>query len=352
MVKELNICLSGKSVFLALKVFILLAIFAPFVGCQTQSATAEYENAKVRGLSFVGANEPITRNDILPIKELGASWVSLMPYGFVRKADHVVHYNTEWQWWGETDEGVAETVKLVKEYGLKVMIKPQVWFRHGEYTGAYVPPDSVAEEFKASFKAFAIHYARVSQKVGADLYCIGTEWHQFVDSDPEFWYQLIKEVKQLYDGPITYAANWDEYQTVPFWDKLDYIGVNAYFPLSDKDYPQLEDLKIGWQSWLAGLKQVAETEHKPVLFTEYGYRSTVKNTSKPWESYTKPEVSLENQTVAYRALYHEFWHQPWFAGGFAWKWFHNHEERGGENHTGYSPQNKPVEKVIREYYRK
>jgi glycosyl hydrolase family 113 len=322
-----------------------------FVAC-TNSGNIDSSGIqnKVLGISFVAANERVTKEDISPIKELGASWVSLMPYGFVRKTDHVVHYNSQWQWWGETDSGLEETVKLAKENGLQVMLKPQVWFRHGEYTGNYVPPDSVKIEFEKSFAEFVLHYAQLSQKVGADLYCIGTEWHKFIDNDPIYWIQLIEKVKKVYTGKLTYAANWDEYMTVPFWRELDFIGVNAYFPLSDKKYPNMDDLQTGWQPWVAELKSLAENEGKPIVFTEYGYRSTVKNASKPWESYTKPDVSLENQTVAYRALYNEFWHQPWFAGGFAWKWFHNHDERGGEGHTGFSPQNKPVEEVIKATY--
>jgi len=339
-----------KNYYTAIRIMLIAEVLLT-MGCDTNSGITLTNDEKVLGISFVAADEKVTDHDISPIKELGASWVSLMPYGFVRENESIVHFNTQWQYWGETDEGLAETVKLAKANGLQVMLKPQVWFRHGEYTGDYVPPDSVKIEFEKSFTDFVLHFAEVAQKVNADLYCIGTEWHRFVDSDPKFWHELIVETKKVYTGRLTYAANWDEYKTVPFWQQLDYIGVNAYFPLSDKNHPKLEDLQDGWQPWVAELEKVAETEQKPILFTEYGYRSTVKNASKPWESYTKPTVSLENQTVAYRALYNEFWQQPWFAGGFAWKWFHNHQGNGGKEHIGFTPQNKPVEEVIKEYYK-
>ena len=324
-----------------------------FSSCRQTTGDKEYPAArKIAGISFVAADEKVAEKDMLPIQAIGATWVSLMPYGFVREKEHVVHYNTQWQWWGETDEGLLATTKLAKDNGLKVMIKPQVWFRHGKYTGHYIPPDSGKMAFNESFAGFVLHFAEVAQKAKADMYCLGTEWHKYIDSDPEFWQQLIIKVKNIYTGKLTYAANWDEYKTVPFWQELDYIGINAYFPLSDKDHPSLADLQKSWQPWLNEMRSVAESVGKPVLFTEYGYRSTVKNASKPWESSTKPDVSLENQTVAYRALYNEFWPQPWFAGGFAWKWFHNYNEREGDGHLGYTPQNKPVEAVIKEYYAK
>jgi sugar phosphate isomerase/epimerase len=333
-----------------IKIFIV-GIILIIVACQVTPKSKKYFNERLLGISFVAANERVTVEDIEPIKELGATWVSLMPYGFVRKTEHIVHYNSPRQWWGESDEGLVETANLAKRMGLKIMVKPQVWFRHGEYTGAYIPPDSARNEFKESFAEFVIHYAGVAQKIDAELYCIGTEWHQFIDSDPEFWLDLIMKVRDVYSGKLTYAANWDEYTTVPFWQEMDYIGVNAYFPILDKNFPKMEELSDGWQKWSEELASMAYSQSKPIIFTEYGYRSIVGNTVRPWESYTKPEVSLENQKLAYQALYEEFWEKPWFAGGFAWKWFHNHEQRGGEDNLGFTPQNKPVESVIRSMYR-
>ena len=343
----------GKySLFKILSLMVQMACISLVVtACYTVTGGEKhFEGEQISGISFVAANEKITVEDLIPIKDIGATWVSLMPYGFVREAENAIHFNTEWQYWGEKDKGLVETAELARMEGMKVMIKPHVWFRHGEYTGDYIPPDSVKGEFKKSFSDFVLHYAEVARRVDADLYCIGTEWHKFIDYDPGFWQDLIKKTKKIYTGPITYAANWDEYKTVPFWQEMDFIGVNAYFPLSDKDFPSQADLQEGWQSWIKDMQAISISIGKPILFTEYGYRSTVGNTSKPWESSTRPEVSLSNQTVAYNALYNEFWYKPWFSGGFAWKWFHNHAERGGDTNIDYTPQNKPVEEVIRDVY--
>lgn len=239
-----------------------------------------------------------------------------MPYGFVRKSENFVRFNTTGQWWGETDEGLVETITLARSVGFKVMIKPQVWFRHSEYTGSYVPPDSARVVFEKSFEEFVLHYAKIAQRTSVELYCIGTEWKKFIESNPEYWRQLIVRIKEVYKGKLTYAANWDEYKHVPFWRQLDYIGINAYFPLSDKDHPTIQQLKDDWQPWTKEISKVANESSIPVLFTEYGYRSTLKNTNKPWESYTKPGVSMSNQQMAYQALYEEFWDRKWFAGGF------------------------------------
>ncbi len=59
---------------------------------------------------------------------------------------------------------------------------------------------------------------------------------------------------------------------------------------------------------------------------------------------------MDAQSVALEVLYDEFWQEDWFAGGFLWKWFHNHELAGGENNDRFTPQNKPAESLVRDFY--
>ena len=62
------------------------------------------------------------------------------------------------------------------------------------------------------------------------------------------WRQLIHDVRQVYDGPVTYAAHWDkEFSRIAFWDALDVIGINAYFPLDAPENATLQQLVAAWQ---------------------------------------------------------------------------------------------------------
>ena len=80
----------------------------------------------------------------------------------------------------------------------------------------------------------------------------------------EEWRALIAEVRQHTDAPLTYAANWTDYRQVPFWDALDIIGIQAYFPLTDDpDYDE-EDIRAGWakrMGELRGLWRVAQPRY-------------------------------------------------------------------------------------------
>ena len=74
-----------------------------------------------------------------------------------------------------------------------------------------------------SYTQFILLYAMLAQEIDAELFCIGTELEKFIEKRPQYWSNLIKEIKKVYKGKLTYAANWDEFKRTPFWSDLDYI---------------------------------------------------------------------------------------------------------------------------------
>jgi hypothetical protein len=93
------------------------------------------------------------------------------------------------------------------------------------------------------------------------------------------------------------------------------------------------------------------------LFTEYGYRSIDQTAKEPWVADTPAKVNHQAQANAYEALFAEFWHEPWFAGGFAWKWYepqmlHRAESRWHKMDTDFTPQNKAAQQVLQKWYGK
>ena len=113
----------------------------------------------------------------------------------------------------------------------------------------------------------------------------------------------------------------------------------------------MADYELGWKSHKAAILKVQQQFNKPVLFTEFGYRSMDFNGKKPWDSKRlKGAVNLEAQANALQAIHNQFWKEEWFAGGFIWKWFHSHDEVGGKKNNRFTPQNKPAEELIRKLY--
>ncbi|WP_299434831.1 glycoside hydrolase [uncultured Aquimarina sp.] len=324
---------------------LLISLF--FCSCSGQKS-------KINGISFVASPKEINDTNIDPVVRVNANWAAVMPFGFVKNLkEPSVIFNTERQWWGERADGAKRTIELLNQKGIKIMLKPQIWVWRGEFTGN-ISMDSEEDwnTFEKSYEDFIMLYAKLAQEMKVPILCIGTELHTFVQKRPEYWSQLIQDIRAVYKGKLTYAENWDQFANAPFWDQLDYIGVDAYFPVSDSKTPTIEEMKKGWEIHKSKIVALQGTIGKPVLFTEYGYRSVHYTGKEPWDSNrTNGNVNLEAQSNALSALYGEFWNESWFAGGFLWKWYHNHDEVGGEDNNRFTIQNKPSEKLIQSLYK-
>lgn len=315
--------------------------------------SCEAQTRKINAVSFVAAGEEATTENVDAVKNINANYAAVMPFGFIRELNSpkLIH-NTERQWFGETKAGLIQYAEKLREQDIAVMVKPQIWIWNGEFTG-YLKMDTEEnwQQLEASYTSFIFTYAEAAQEINAEIFCIGTELEQFIMARPEYWMSLIAEIKKIYKGKLTYAANWDEYKRVPFWKELDYIGVDAYFPVSDSKTPTVEEARAGWQQWKLEMKGVSEVNDKPILFTEYGYRSVDFAGKEPWvSSRSMNDVNMDAQTNLTIALFEEIYPEPWFKGGFVWKWFIADDKVGGLENTQFTPQNKPVEEEFKKYF--
>lgn len=327
------------------RLFLLLLCFI-ICGCSGQEP-------KINGVSFVGSPREINAVEVEPVVQVQANWAAVMPFGFLKSLETPeVVFNIERQWWGERRDGAKRTIELLNERGIQVMLKPQIWVWRGEFTGNIsMKSEETWKELEKSYESFIMLYAQLAEEMKVPILCIGTELHTFVQARSSYWQSLIKKIRSVYSGKLTYAENWDQFDKAPFWRQLDYIGIDAYFPLSDSKTPTVEELKAGWQKHKVKIIDLQKQLEKPVMFAEYGYRSTDYTGREPWDSSVyKDNVNMQAQNNALTALYEEFWGEPWFAGGFLWKWFHNHKEVGGEKNNMFTIQNKPSEKLIKEFY--
>ena len=302
----------------------------------------------IKGISVVAPYNPIEDRVLQPILDVHANSISLMPYSFCSAQNPIVVYNHKEQWWGEKDEGVIECIKKAQKKKLSVMLKPHLWIR-GMYTGTFsLPGENEWKLWETSYRLFILHYATIADSLHVELFCIGTELGKTIKERPSFWSSLIDTIKQTYHGKLTYAANWDDYKDFPYWEKLDYIGVDAYFPLAKLETPDINSLIKSWQKYRDDLQRVSSIHHRQVIFTEYGYRNVDYNTSEPWKE-DKGNQNNKAQANALEAFYQSFSGRKWFAGGFVWKWYLDNAFHQGAK-IDYTPQDKPAAKIIENWY--
>ncbi len=315
---------------------------------------SQAKHGKINGLTLVAPPRPFPENPMPAINSVGANWIAVIPYAFTRQGVPDVRFNeNEGHWWGERPVGVRETIRLAHEAGLKVMLKPQVWIPKG-WTGALdFPSDSAWASWENSYERYILRFASLADSAGAEMFCLGTEFGKAIERRPEFWTSLIPKIKAAYHGKLTYSSNWDDWERVPFWGQLDYIGLSGYFPLVESKLPSVEELKTAWKPICKRLRAFSAAQGKPVLFTEWGYLSVDSCGWRNWEleqGIKSRNINEQAQANCMEAMLATFQLEECWAGSFLWKWFPNMHGHEGYPERDYTPQGKLAEKVLRKWY--
>jgi hypothetical protein len=326
---------------------------APATSQHTQPPSIK-AGERIGGLTMVAPPRPFPANPMGPVKAVHANWIAVIPYAFTRPGNATVKYHAfDGKWWGESMTGVAETIRLAHEAGVKTMLKPQVYVPGG-WTG-HIDFQTEAEwvSWEGDYERYILPMARLADSLDVEMFCIGTEFNNPIQKRTDYWRSLIKKIRAIYDGPLTYSSNWDDWPRVPFWDDLDYIGLSGYYPLVNAATPPVDSLKAAWQPIKAQLKAFSIQHQKPILFTEYGYLTVDNCGWRNWE--TEPivkslPINQQAQANCYEALHATFSPESWWAGGFVWKWFPNGQGHEGYPERDYTPQGKRAESVLAKWH--
>jgi len=348
----------------SMKLFgVVFALVVTFWGCREIPIDSTPEPAppalnaeKMDGIAFVAPRNQFGDSVMTTMAATEAGWVQIIPYGFAYNNNPNVQYNYNGQWWGETVEGVRYSIRSAHQNGMKVLLKPHVWIIGAGWAGEYTHGnDEDWATFESTYRDFITVFAEIAEEEGVELLCVGTEMRLVVRDNPGLFGRLADSMRTVYSGPMTYAANWDNYEYVEFWDKLDMIGIDAYFPLVADSTPEVGALEAAWAPIKSDLKALALKENLPLAFTEWGYQSVDQAAWRSWEVETtlnERNPNMEAQANAYRAMFNTFWDEPWFAGGFVWNWYYNNGQSGGLDDKDYTAQNKPGLEVLREFFSK
>jgi hypothetical protein len=250
-----------------------------------------------------------------------------------------------------TDAELVHVIQYAHNLGLRVMLKPHIdlaadpqhdrnWIDFGRDGAAW-------RAWFDSYTTFIAHYASLAEDTGADYLVIGTELASASYKAKE-WRQVVETVRAAYHGPITYASNWYE-EPLTWWDAVDSIGVDAYYPLTQINDPTQEQLNAAWAPIVRRLGLLARQWNKPIIFTEIGYRNIDGANVKPWEWKSGETVDLQEQADCYEAVFQALSGQPWWHGVFWWNW-DVQPDQGGEGETDFTASGKPAEDVLRHYY--
>lgn len=332
---------------------------------------------KINGMSFSGPKKPTLTTEMFDdIKTSNANWIALIPEATLNRHTLLLLSDKENNWWSKTIEANVQAIQLAKKAGLKVFLKPHIVLSKLERSAAsktsflnkkskpnlsdktkgvewrgelLLKKEKDWRTLELSYEAYILKLAKVAAIEKVDLFAVGTELKKFAIHRPVFWKQLIQKVRKIYSGPITYAANWDEYNKITFWEDVDYIGIDTYFPINRMKTPEVRKTIRNWKAIKKRLKKLSKTKNRQILLTEFGYRNVSYAGKRPWIHDKGENAPPNNRTQVnlYQAFFQTFWKKSWIAGGFAWKWFA--DPKSG-NDTSFSVQGKPALVILQKWY--
>lgn len=311
-------------------------------------------DGKHRGMSVFGSRNDTVSGTEAIIKD-NIEWVAVIPFMDQESEDSPVLRSSYTEASTRRDARTIKAIKRWHDKGVKVHLKPHIWLSDGWRSNIRLS-DAHWEVWFDTYHNTMLHYASLAEEHHVEMLCIGTELRTVIKKLPHKWPVLIAEIRAIYNGKLTYAANWDDpIDQVPFWSSLDYIGIQAYFPLTENKLPTIDEIRMGWQRHKTILAKAASDYKMPILFTEVGYRSDASATIAPWEWGSRlgalyNQKSDRTQELAYEALYTELWKEPWFAGSYIWQWHTDTNPEAMKKDVDFTPRFKPAENIIAKWY--
>ena len=297
-------------------------------------------------------NQETTRASIGKMKETGANYFGLAPFWYQQTKTSTAIYRRPQK--TATDDSIRSAIRYAESIGRKVALKPMVDSEDGSWRGQFTPAN--ANAWFQSYHDFILTFAHIAKDEGVDYLVIGTEFTTL--STPQYaqkWRDIIRDIRAIYSGPLTYAANWGthdsgEYSKITWWDALDSVGIDAYFPLSENNTPTVQSVAAAWKTnWFNDIKTLREQFNKPVLMTEIGYLSCDGAGKKPWQYPCNAGVDGQEQADLYEGTL-SFWKDyDWMQGFLFWRWDPN-PNAGGASDGDYMPQGKPAQDVLKQFW--
>lgn len=251
------------------------------------------------------------------LRTLGVDWVSIHPYARIGK-DGTVKARA-----ASSLDFLERAVEMAKARDIELFWKPHLaYWGSFEWRGSIEFGDDAAawRRFFDGYRTFIVDQARFAERHGIDLFSIGLEYEATTHHEAE-WRRIIAAVREVYSGRLTYSANWDSLDAVPFWDALDLLGVQGYFPLAAEGMPDREAVRRAWDGPITQLEALSKRYGKPVLFAEIGYDLSSTAAIEPWK---RDSRETEETRALRRRLMEEaiarLESEPFVAGLFWWKW--------------------------------
>lgn len=225
----------------------------------------------------------------------------------------------------QTDEEVAFAINKAHSLGLKVCLKPMVncldrsWRARIDFPTEEGTP--YWERWFDSYNRFMLYYAAMAEKLGCEMLCTGCEMAG-MDKQAARCSDMVDKVRKVYHGLIMHNINHGDELRFTWLDKVDIIGLSAYYPVTDGEHRDIDTMRANWAKVMTRVTACHERYNKPIMFAEIGVRNEQGCTAYPWDFHNRPEKPIDEQEQSdfYETAMEATWDVDWFAGYFWWDW--------------------------------
>jgi hypothetical protein len=201
-----------------------------------------------------------------------------------------------------TDASVQVFIRAAHARGMAVLLRPtldEANLRSVDRWRGQIDPTDVATWFK-TYGELIGHYAEICEREQVAGLSVGVEFES-MEQYHDQWRALIGDVRDVYNGLITYSFNFQR-QDVAFADLLDFVGLDAYYPLEASTGATVAQLDAAWQPPVDALMRLQQATGKQVVLTEIGLRSQADTFRNPFAVNSEGVVSQEDQATYYASM--------------------------------------------------
>jgi hypothetical protein len=288
--------------------------------------------------------KPQAAGSLNRLRANGCEWVSIL----VTWYQDTLRSTTIYRWDPVTpsDEAVVRAITTAQSLGMKVVLKPHVDPRTGEWRGDIgFSEEADWQAWFQSYNNFLGHYLELAEAHQVDAVVIGTEL-KGTEGREDDWRRTIALARSRFSGLLSYNANHDSFFLVSWWDDLDYIGISAYFQLTESNSPTVAELNAAWEERIRVLAAFAAFMNKDIVFTELGYASRDGTNIDPWSFNPNSPPDVQEQADCYQAGLESLYDEWWFKGMFWWAWSWD----PSIDDNGFDIAGKPAEDILRYWY--
>jgi hypothetical protein len=200
-----------------------------------------------------------------------------------------------------SDDALRLFIRAAHQRGMAVTLRPTLdeanLNSQNIWRGQITPSD--VDEWFSTYGDLMVRYATLAQSEGVAAVSVGVEFESMEQYTAQ-WTTLISRVRAVYSGEVTYSYNF-AVQNLGFADALDFIGVDAYYPLDVQDGATVDQITAAWQPAVSQLKDLEQKTGKPVALTEIGIRSQTNDFQEPWKGHDNQQADQQDQANYFRA---------------------------------------------------